>query len=63
MILRNLILAGAFAAKLSGALQPQARDPVGQQQIRDLEWGELNFLYVAFSYPFLHLRLFLGGFY
>lgn len=34
----------ALLAGLVGAIQPQARNPVRSQEIRDLEWGELNFL-------------------
>jgi hypothetical protein len=37
-------LAVAAQATLTTAIQPSARNPVQNQEFRELEWGELNFL-------------------
>jgi hypothetical protein len=36
----------ASLLQLSRAIQPAAKDPVGDQEFRDLEWGQINFLCV-----------------
>ena len=33
--------------ELSLAIQPQAQNPVNNQEFRELEWGDLNFLYYS----------------
>lgn len=58
ILLPALLLAIVGVTKLAEAIQPQARDPVPQQEIRELVWGDLNFLSVipsplpSFSYTF-----------
>ncbi|KAI5778913.1 Metallo-dependent phosphatase-like protein [Geopyxis carbonaria] len=34
-------------AALAGAIQPAARDPLPGQEMRELEWGDLNFLHTT----------------